>query len=104
MSARVFLLGAGVAIGGLMMIPGVAGAVGRAGRPILRRGIRTGAAAYSEAMHAAAELYEHVEDVAAEVRAEMAEAAEDAAETAEAAAGAEDAPGDAGAGPLRDAG
>lgn len=71
MSGRGFLIGAGLAIGGLMLVPGVAAAVARASRPVVRRGLRTGAAAYDHAMQAAGEAYEQFEDVTAEVKAEM---------------------------------
>jgi hypothetical protein len=95
MSARLILIGAGVAVAGLMMVPGVAPAVARASRPIVRRGMSAGAAAYEGVRTTAAEAYEHFEDLAAEVRAEMREAAE----TAEEAAGeAAEAAGDTAAG------
>ena len=76
MSARGFLMGAAVAAGALMLVPGVASAVARAGRPAMRRAARAGAAAYGQARTSAAELYETAEDVAAEVRAEMHAASE----------------------------
>lgn len=94
MSARLFALGAAVAVGGLMMIPGVASAVTSAGRPIVRRGLKGGAAAYEGLKRAAGEAYEHFEDLAAEVRAEMEAEAGKAGEAAGAAA---DAGGTAGA-------
>ena len=78
---RSFLFGAAAAAGALMLVPGVAGALGRAGRPILRAGMRTGATAYDEFRKAGAEAYEHMEDIVAEVREEMA-AEGDAAEEA----------------------
>lgn len=74
-----FLMGAAVAVGAVALIPGVATALGRAGRPLVRAGIRTGAVAYDEFRKAGAEAYEHVEDIVAEVREEMA-AERDAAE------------------------
>jgi hypothetical protein len=71
MSARLFILGAAAAATGLMLVPGVAAAVARAGRPVMRAAMRTGATAYEEFRKAGAEAYEHFEDMAAEVRAEM---------------------------------
>lgn len=79
-----FLLGATVAVGAMMLVPGVAMAFGRAGRPLVRAATRTGAVAYDEFRKAGAEAYEHMEDIMAEVREEM--AAERAAEEAGAAA------------------
>lgn len=66
-----FIVGAAVAVGAVMLVPGVAAALGRAGRPLARAAVRTGAVAYDEFRHGAAEAYEHMEDIAAEVRAEM---------------------------------
>ena len=92
---RSFLFGAAAAAGALMLVPGVAGALGRAGRPIVRAGMRTGATAYDEFRKAGAEAYEHMEDIVAEVREEMAAEGDDAdAET--------EAPDDGGAGPEDD--
>jgi len=71
MSARLFVLGAAAAAAGLMLVPGVAAAVARAGRPVMRAAMKTGATAYEEFRKAGAEAYEHFEDMAAEVRAEM---------------------------------
>ncbi|GGB38122.1 hypothetical protein GCM10011316_07730 [Roseibium aquae] len=71
MSVRLFLLGASVATAGLMLVPGVAAAVARAGRPAMRSAMKSGASAYHEVRRAGAEAYEHFEDMAAEVRAEM---------------------------------
>jgi hypothetical protein len=62
MLGRGVLLGAVLAVGALLLVPGVAAAVGRAGRPIVRTAIKSGSAG--------AEVYEHVEDIVAEVRAE----------------------------------
>lgn len=70
MLGRGVLLGAVLAVGALLLVPGVAAAVGRAGRPIVRTAIKSGSAAYEEARRAGAEVYEHVEDIVAEVRAE----------------------------------
>ena len=66
-----FLLGAVVATGAVMLIPGVAVALGRAGRPLVRAGLRSGAVAVDEFRKAGAEAYEHMEDIVAEVREEM---------------------------------
>jgi len=74
---RGFLLGAVVATGAIMLIPGVAQALGRAGRPIARAGIKSGAFAYKEFQKAGAEVYEHFEDLAAEFQAEVQDDGED---------------------------
>lgn len=66
-----FFLGAAAAVGAVMLIPGVAVALGRAGRPIVRAGMRTGAVAFDEFRKAGAEAYESMEDIIAEVREEM---------------------------------
>lgn len=83
-----FLLGAALATGAVLLVPGLALAMSRAGRPVLRAAMKTGAVAYAEFRRAGAEVYEHMEDIAAEMRAEM-QAAEAEAEAADAAAGAE---------------
>lgn len=75
-----FFLGAAVAAGAVMLIPGVAIALSRAGRPIVRAGMRTGAVAFDEFRKAGAEAYESMEDIMAEVREEM-EAEREVAET-----------------------
>ena len=54
-----------------MLVPGVAASVGRAGRPLTRAALRTGAVGAEEFRKAAAEAYEHMEDMMAEVREEM---------------------------------
>lgn len=79
-----FFLGAAVAVGAVMLVPGVAVALGRAGRPLVRAGMRTGAVAYDEFRKAGAEAYEHMEDIIAEVREEM-EAERETAEAEDAA-------------------
>lgn len=66
-----FLIGAAVAVGAIALVPGVASAVGRAARPLVRAGLRTGAVAFDEFRRAGAEAYEHVEDILAEIREEM---------------------------------
>ena len=88
---RGFLMGAVVAAGAVMLIPGVAQAVGRAGRPLARAAMRTGSVAYDEFRKAGAEAWEHMEDIAAELREEMERERQAAA--AAAAAGAAAAPG-----------
>lgn len=85
---RGFLLGATVALGAVILLPGVAPALARAGRPIARAAMRTGAVAYDEFRAAAAEAYEQVEDIVAEVREEMQEKRQ--TEMAQAAAAAAD--------------
>jgi hypothetical protein len=84
MNGRGVLIGAALATGGLLLIPGVAPAVARAARPVVRAAVKTGAAAYQELRQAGAEVYEHFEDAAAEMRADMGETAgaEEAVRTA----------------------
>jgi hypothetical protein len=77
-----FLLGAAAAAGAVLLIPGVAQAVGRAGRPLARAAMRSGAVAYDEFRRAGAEAYEHMEDIAAEIREEMEAERRSAAEAA----------------------
>lgn len=77
------LIGIAIGAGALLLVPGVAAAVARAGRPLLRSAVRQGAGAAEAAGRAFGDLYEHVEDVVAEVRADM--AAAEAAATEEAA-------------------
>ncbi|MFP4238524.1 MAG: DUF5132 domain-containing protein [Rhodosalinus sp.] len=89
---RGFLLGAVVAAGAVMLIPGVAQAVGRAGRPLARAAMRTGTAAYDGFRRAGAEAWEHMEDIAAEIREETER--ERHAEAAAAAAGGDTAAGE----------
>lgn len=84
---RGFLMGAALAAGAVLLVPGVAVALGRAGRPMVRAAMKTGAVAFTEFRRAGAEVYEHMEDIAAELRAEMAEAEQAADEAATAAAG-----------------
>ena len=77
MLGRGFLVGAMVGAGAMLLVPGVAAAVARAGRPVLRAALKTGATAYKEFSEAGAEAFEHFEDMVAEVRAEMATEASD---------------------------
>jgi hypothetical protein len=67
-----FVLGAGVVVGAMILVPGLAGAVTRAGRPLMRAAVKTGAVAWTEFRKAGAETFEHMEDLAAEFRAEVA--------------------------------
>ena len=69
---RGFLVGATVAAGAIMLIPGVAVALSRAGRPIMRAAVRSGAHAFREFQTVAAEIAETVEDLAAEFQSEVA--------------------------------
>lgn len=82
---RSFALGALAAVGAVMLVPGVAGALGRAGKPLTRAAVRTGTMAYAEFRKAGAEAYEHMEDLAAEIREEMSAERRAAAEEAAAA-------------------
>lgn len=68
---RKFLFGAALAVGAGLLVPGVAAAVGRAARPVARAALKTGTVAFTEFRKAGAEVYEHLEDLAAELRAEM---------------------------------
>jgi hypothetical protein len=70
-----------------VLVPGLAAALARAGEPLKRAAIRSGAVAWDEFRRAGAEVFEHMEDVAAEFRAEVAtrEAESAAAEAAAAA-------------------
>lgn len=90
-----FFLGAAVAATAIMLIPGAAAALGRAGKPLARAAARSGAFAYDEFRKAGAEFYEHMEDLAAEVRDEMAERAEAERAAAEEAVTGNGAAGDA---------
>ena len=69
---RSFALGALVAVGAVMLVPGVAAALSRAGRPLARAALKTGAVAAEEFQKAGAGAFEHLEDMVGEVRAEMA--------------------------------
>jgi len=80
-----YVIGAVVAFGVLALAPGLAAALSRAGRPLSRAAVKTGAVAWDEFRKAGAEAYEHVEDLAAEFRAEV--AARQAAEAQAADAG-----------------
>ena len=75
MLGRGILLGTIAATGALLLVPGVAVAVARAGKPVARAATKTGATAIGESRRAGAEVYENLEDIAAEIRSDMAEAA-----------------------------
>lgn len=75
-----YIIGAAVAVGALVLVPGLAAALARAGRPLTRAALKTGAVAWHEFRQAGAEAYEHMEDLAAEFQAEI--AAKEAAEAA----------------------
>ena len=79
-----YLIGAAVAAGALVLVPGLAAALARAGEPLKKAAVRSGAVAWDEFRKAGAEAYEHMEDIAAEVRSEVAtrQAEEAAAEAA----------------------
>jgi hypothetical protein len=84
-----YVIGAAVAVGALVLVPGLAAALARAGEPLKKAAVRSGAVAWDEFRKAAAEAYEHMEDLAAEVRAEVeTRQAEEAAAQASAAASA----------------
>jgi hypothetical protein len=68
---RGFIIGATIATGVIMLVPGVARALAQAGKPLTRAGLKTGAYAYKEFQKAGAEVYEHIEDLAAEFRSEL---------------------------------
>ncbi len=71
---RKVVFGTALAVGAVLLLPGVAAAAARVGRPFAKAALKTGAIAYEEFRRAGAEAYEHLEDVVAEVRAEMQEA------------------------------
>ncbi|MBD3765704.1 MAG: DUF5132 domain-containing protein [Rhodobacterales bacterium] len=79
---RKYLVGAALAVGAVMLVPGVAAAVGRAARPVVRAAFRTGTVACAEFRKAGAEVYENMEDLAAELRADMQRAEADEAAAA----------------------
>jgi hypothetical protein len=83
-----YLIGGAVVVGALVLVPGLAAALARAGQPLKRAALRSGAVAWDEFRKAGAEAFEHMEDLAAEFRAEVAtrQAEGAAAETAAATA------------------
>jgi hypothetical protein len=66
------VLGIVVGAGALTLVPGLAAALARAGEPLRRAALRSGAVAWDEFRKAGAEVFEHVEDMAAEFRANVA--------------------------------
>jgi len=81
-----YMIGAAVVVGALVLVPGLAAALARAGEPLKKAAVRSGAVAWDEFRKAGAEVFEHMEDLAAEFRDEVASRAEDAADLAGAAA------------------
>ena len=87
-----YVIGAAVAVGALVLVPGLAAALARAGEPLKRAAVRSGATAWDEFRKAGSEVYEHMEDLAAEFQAEVAaREAQPAAAEPDAAPGARDA-------------
>ena len=70
---RKIVIGAAIATGAVLLVPGVAAALARAARPLVKAAAKAGATAYEEFKHAGAETFEHVEDIFAEIRSEMTE-------------------------------
>lgn len=68
---RGLILGAVIAAGALLLIPGVAVAAARAVRPVVRSALKNGSKSATAVQQSFAEAFEHIEDVAAEVRAEL---------------------------------
>lgn len=66
------VLGAVVAVGALALVPGLAAALTRASEPLRRAALRSSAVAWDEFRKAGAEVFEHVEDIASEFRANVA--------------------------------
>lgn len=66
-----FILGAVAAAGAVMLLPGVAAGMARAGRPLARAAAKTGAVAFEEFRKASAEAFEQFEDLAAEIREDL---------------------------------
>lgn len=78
---KTFVMGALATAGAVLLIPGVAQAIGRAGQPVARAAMRTGSTAYAEFSKAGAEAYEHFEEIAAELREDLKSVRRDAANT-----------------------
>lgn len=83
MGKKTFILGAVVATGAILLVPGVAAAVARAGRPFLRSAMKNGSTIFDDLKMAGADAFEHFEDMFADIRAEMKEEAGAAAAEAE---------------------
>lgn len=65
------VIGVAVAAGALALVPGLAFALTRAGEPLRRAALRSGVVAWDEFRKAGAEVFEHVEDIAAEFRSDL---------------------------------
>ncbi len=70
---RKLVIGAVIAVGALMVVPGVAAAVARAARPAVKAAIKASVVGYREVQRAGMEVYETAEDALAEVQHELAE-------------------------------
>ncbi len=70
---RKLMIGAALAVGALMVVPGVAAAVARAARPAVKAAIKASVVGYREVQRAGMEVYETAEDALAEVQHELAE-------------------------------
>ena len=70
---RKLMIGAALAVGALMIVPGVAAAVARAARPAVKAAIKASVVGYREVQRAGMEVYETAEDALAEVQHELAE-------------------------------
>lgn len=70
---RKLMIGAVLAVGALMVVPGVAAAVARAARPAVKAAIKASVIGYREVQRAGMEVYETAEDALAEVQHELAE-------------------------------
>lgn len=78
---RKLMIGAALAVGALMVVPGVAAAVARAARPAVKAAIKASVIGYREVQRAGMEVYETAEDALAEVQHELAEDDRPAAST-----------------------
>ncbi len=70
---RKLMIGAAIAVGALMVVPGVAAAVARAARPAVKAAIKASVVGYREVQRAGMEVYETAEDALAEAQHELAE-------------------------------
>lgn len=68
------LLGVGIGLGGALLIPAVAGVLGIVGRPLVKAALKHGVLAAERSRERLAVLAEGLEDLVAEVRAEVEEA------------------------------
>lgn len=67
------LLGVGIGLGGALLIPAVAGVLGIVGRPLVKAALKHGVLAAERSRERLAVLAEGLEDLVAEVRAEVEE-------------------------------